>query len=92
MSLGHAPAAQALDGLLLAQQAVAAVAAKHSLVASFLPKPLAGAAGSGMHMHFSLWQGESNLLAHDPPRPKVSTWACSGPGLAWQGMDLPCAG
>ncbi|KAL4420619.1 hypothetical protein ABPG75_010275 [Micractinium tetrahymenae] len=82
ISLAHAPAAQAVDALLFAQQAVAAVAAKHSLLASFLPKPLAGAAASGMHMHFSLWQGESNLLEHDPPRPKR-------PSLAPNPLPMP---
>lgn len=39
----------------------------HGLIASFAPKPLAGAAGSGAHVHFSLWStdGARNLM-HDP--------------------------
>ncbi|MEZ4595689.1 MAG: glutamine synthetase family protein [Chloroflexota bacterium] len=39
----------------------------HGLIASFAPKPMAGAAGSGAHVHFSLWStdGARNLM-HDP--------------------------
>lgn len=35
------------------------------LHASFMPKPLAGSAGSGMHTHQSLWRGDENAF-HDP--------------------------
>ena len=66
LALAHGPAMAAADGVLLAKEAVAAVAAKHGLVASFLPKLFAAAAGNGMHAHFSLWRGEANLLEHDP--------------------------
>ena len=36
--------------------------------ASFMPKPLAGVQGSGMHTHISLWEGEHNAFvdADDP--------------------------
>jgi glutamine synthetase len=46
------------------------VARQHGLLASFAPKPFADRAGSGCHIHLSLWdqQGEKNLLydASDP--------------------------
>jgi hypothetical protein len=59
IALGHAPALQACDSLLLAMEAVAAVARKHSMLASFLPKLLPGQAASGLHCHFrwEAWVG-----------------------------------
>ena len=44
--------------------------ARHSegVHASFMPKPLAGVQGSGMHTHLSLWQGEHNAFT-DPDGP-----------------------
>ncbi len=39
-------------------------AARHEGVhASFMPKPLEGVQGSGMHTHLSLWEGERNAFA-----------------------------
>src|SRR5438045_3142993 len=39
------------------------VAAKHSRVVTFMPKPLFQDNGSGMHVHFSLWKGDKPLFA-----------------------------
>lgn len=60
--LQHLPALQAADGLLLAKQAIVVVAHRHKLRASFLPKVSPGEAGSGCHVHLSVWkQGQGNL-------------------------------
>jgi glutamine synthetase len=39
------------DALLTAKLAVRAIASKHGLLATFMPKPFAHVAGSGMHIH-----------------------------------------
>jgi glutamine synthetase len=43
------------------------VAAKHGMIATFMPKPMYGDNGTGMHTHFSLWtkDGTKNLM-YDP--------------------------
>lgn len=47
------------DKLMMYKYIVKNVAAKHGKVATFMPKPLYGDNGSGMHCHSSLWkQGE----------------------------------
>ncbi len=53
--LGHLPALEAADQLLLAKQAIVAVSQRHGLRASFLPKMTADQAGTGCHMHLSMW-------------------------------------
>jgi glutamine synthetase type III len=44
---------------------VRAVAEKHGLRATFMPKPFADLTGNGCHAHISLWEAETNLFA-DP--------------------------
>ncbi|WP_373690621.1 hypothetical protein [Desmonostoc muscorum] len=44
------------------RETVRAIAHQHNLTASFLPKIFADAAGSGCHIHLSLWRDGQNLL------------------------------
>ncbi len=57
-------ALQAADHVLTLKYTVKAIAAKHGLVASFMPKPIFGINGSGMHCHQSLFdKNDKNLFA-----------------------------
>ncbi|RJP48587.1 MAG: glutamine synthetase [Anaerolineaceae bacterium] len=51
-----ADALKAADNVLTLKYTVKAIAAQHGLVASFMPKPVHGINGSGMHCHQSLFE------------------------------------
>ncbi len=55
LSIRHADALRAADDQITYRQTVRAVAARHGLVASLAPKPFADQAGSGAHLHWSIW-------------------------------------
>jgi glutamine synthetase len=50
------------DKVILQKYIVKNVAHAHGKVATFMPKPLFGDNGSGMHTHQSLWRGNTNLF------------------------------
>lgn len=58
----YATGLRAADQQVLFKETVRGVAANHGLVASFLPKPFPGLAGSGSHLHISLWKDGRNLF------------------------------
>ncbi|MDQ7028063.1 MAG: type I glutamate--ammonia ligase [Anaerolineae bacterium] len=53
------------DKLIDFKYIVKNVAAKNGLIATFMPKPLFGDNGSGMHVHQSLWQDGKPLFGGD---------------------------
>ena len=60
-----ADAVKAADNVLTLKYTVKAIAAQHGLVASFMPKPVFGINGSGMHCHQSLFDKDGNNLFFD---------------------------
>lgn len=61
-----ADALRTADNVLTLKYTVKAIAAQHGLVASFMPKPIFGINGSGMHCHQSLFDLEGSNLFFDP--------------------------
>jgi glutamine synthetase len=57
------------DNVLTMKYTVKAIAAKHDLVASFMPKPIFGINGSGMHCHQSLFDKSGENLFFDAADP-----------------------
>jgi glutamine synthetase len=53
------------DKVLTYKYIVKNVARRHNRTVTFMPKPLFGDNGSGMHTHVSLWKGEQPLFAGD---------------------------
>ena len=53
------------DHLLMYKYVIKNVAREYGKTATFMPKPLFGDNGSGMHVHQSLWKGGKTLMA-DP--------------------------
>jgi glutamine synthetase len=57
------PLVESADQVMLARYIIRNVARRHGRTATFMPKPLFGDNGSGLHTHFTLWNGDTPLLA-----------------------------
>ncbi|HET9919716.1 MAG TPA: glutamine synthetase, partial [Ktedonobacteraceae bacterium] len=60
LSIHHADVLRAADNVVLVRDTIRGVAATFDLLASFAPKPFLDQAGSGAHIHFSLWGTENS--------------------------------
>ncbi|MGK7929251.1 MAG: glutamine synthetase family protein [Spirulina sp.] len=60
ISVLYQPALKAADGQIAFRETVKGVTHQHHLKATFLPKIFPDRAGSGTHIHFSLWQKGKN--------------------------------
>jgi glutamine synthetase len=54
IDLHYAPALRSADNVVSLRTTIKSLAQQHGLYATFMPKPLGGVDGSGMHMHQSL--------------------------------------
>ena len=57
------------DNVLTMKYTVKAIASRHDLIASFMPKPIFGINGSGMHCHQSLFDSQGENLFFDAADP-----------------------
>ncbi|KEH42128.1 glutamine synthetase domain protein [Medicago truncatula] len=60
--LGHNICTEAADNIVYTRETVRAIARKHGLLATFVPKYTLDDAGSGCHVHLSLWQNDQNVF------------------------------
>jgi len=63
------------DNILTFKVVVRTIAKQHGLHATFMPKPVYGIAGSGMHTHQSLFVGDKNAF-YDPSAPNGLSRVC----------------
>jgi glutamine synthetase len=75
ITVRYASALQACDHQVMFRETVRAVAQKHGLRASFLPKIFSDKTGNGCHLHLSLWRDEANILSDDKATYRLSNGA-----------------
>ncbi len=63
IDMRFSPLLQMGDQSLLFKYIIKNVAKKYGKTVTFMPKPMYGDNGSGMHVHVSLWKGGKNLFA-----------------------------
>ncbi len=65
IDLRYTDALTMADTVMTTRLMVKEIAQEAGVMATFMPKPLSGVQGSGMHTHFSLFEGDVNAF-HDP--------------------------
>jgi glutamine synthetase len=65
LGMRFAPLVQMADNVLKYKYVLKNVARRHNKTVTFMPKPLFGDNGTGMHCHFSLWKKNTNLFYGD---------------------------
>ena len=63
IDLKFGPLVKQADAMLLYKYIVKNVARRHGKTVTFMPKPIFGDNGSGMHVHQSLWKADKPLFA-----------------------------
>ncbi|MBP1155456.1 MULTISPECIES: type I glutamate--ammonia ligase [unclassified Paenibacillus] len=71
----YADAIKAADQIQTFKVVVKTIARQHGLHATFMPKPLYGVNGSGMHCHQSLFNGKENVFYDESDKLGLSTTA-----------------
>ncbi len=62
IDLRYADALTTADNIMTFRTVIKEVAIEQGVYATFMPKPLSGHPGSGMHTHMSLFEGDSNAF------------------------------
>lgn len=69
IDFAYADALSAADNMVTFKMIVKTISRTHGLHATFMPKPLQYAAGSGFHCHQSLWYNNTENAFYDPTNP-----------------------
>ena len=77
IDLRYTDALTMADTVMTVRMVVKEIAARHQVMATFMPKPLFGVQGSGMHTHMSLFDGDSNAFYDDSDEYNLSPVARS---------------
>jgi glutamine synthetase len=75
IDMRYAPLVRMGDSVMIYKYLVKNVARQNGLTATFMPKPLFQDNGSGMHVHQSLWKGESNVFYDEAGYAQISDTA-----------------
>ncbi|MFA5077662.1 MAG: glutamine synthetase, partial [Candidatus Micrarchaeia archaeon] len=75
IDIKYGNALKTADNALTMRFVIKAVAEKHGLLATFMPKPIAGINGSGMHVHQSLFKGDVNVFFDSNEKYRISKTA-----------------
>ncbi len=89
IDLRYTDALTMADNVMTFRLVVKEVAQDMGVYASFMPKPITGAFGSGMHTHLSLFEGDVNAF-HDPgdPHGLSKVGKCFIAGLLHHGREI----
>ena len=91
INLTYSNALKMADEIILTKYIIKRIARKYGVYASFMPKPIAGINGNGMHLHLSLWKDGKNLF-FDEEKQGLSKIAKSYiAGLIKYGKDIQAA-
>jgi glutamine synthetase len=72
IDLRYTDALTMADTVMTVRMVVKELAAKNGMLATFMPKPLFGVQGSGMHTHMSLFEGGENAFFDDSGQYQLS--------------------
>lgn len=90
------PATQAADNLMIAKWIIRTLAAKKDYDVTFAPKITAGKAGSGLHIHFKIMDGDTNVMTRggvlsDEARKAIAGILDLAPAITAFGNKVPAS-
>ena len=88
IDLTYTDALKMADEVILTKYVVKRIARKYGVYASFMPKPIAGINGNGMHLHLSLWKNGKNLFFDDEKKGLSDMAKSYIAGLIKYGKDI----
>ncbi len=84
-------AVKAVDDIVLFRLMAREIALEHGIVLTFMPKPIAEAGGSGMHVNFSFVDEAGGNALSDGPEGRAGAYERPGAGLC-RGADASSQG